>query len=424
MFNATTFINEAIPQNTLGKVLYHLNGLFVFLFFALTFIVWGGTGYSFGIMLLLSPLAFFVKGNPIQLTPELKWLFLALTLMFFMLLIGAVRGDPNARTSYGDLPMRFILIIPVILYLLKTRFHTSWLWWGLVAAGLICGYKSLTFESGLHGSRVYGPFNPILWGNTALIVALALLLYCKTLLSQLKASHLAKVQLAFAILATMGAILGIVLSGSRGAWLAIILFALLYASLQIVKLGLRKGGSVFLATVAFTAVSSFAAYQVFPTVQNRADALFNELITFELSSSNQTSTGLRLQMWYTSLLAAQQAPLFGLGRYQLNQLEFQLVEQGKINNWAATATNHQHSDILDALAKTGLVGVATLLLFYYSAFRAFNSISVPFNTIGKALLIGYVFFGLTDTIFQGMNGTMFFLGMMAILLTNQKRPHV
>ncbi|MBU2863008.1 O-antigen ligase family protein [Reinekea forsetii] len=408
------------PHNDwLGRTLYQINNILVLLFFVLTFLVWGGTGYSAGVMLLLSPLALFIKNRPLQLTKEHYLLMLALILMFASHSFAVFRGNPNFEFSDLDHPMRFILIIPVMLYLMKVGFNQTWFWIGVYAAGLICGWQSITFSSGEFGTRVSGPFNPIIWGDVALVFCLTLAVKAYYIVIDANKAKVPKLmEFTLVLIAIIGAGAGVILSGSRGAWLATLFLISLAIAYSLTKLPLKR--NILLISLAI--ILSLTAYSFTPTIKLRVNQVINELNAFELNSSNRTSTGLRLQMWYTSIKALQLNPIVGVGKFGLTKLEEQLVSEGKVNRWVATKTGQQHSDFFDSMAKNGLIGISILLLFYFSNIKAGLTLTALYSKIIILTTVAYIGFGLTNTIFVGMNGTMFYLVFIIYNLIIGKTP--
>lgn len=393
-------------ESGLGKTLYQFNGLLVLTFFILTFLVWGGTGYSAGIMLLLSPLALFVKDRPLQITKEHYLIILAFSLMFVAHASAIYRGNSAAEITDLDQPMRFILIIPIFLYLKKVGFNQTWFWLGIYLAGLICGWQSIAYTAGEYGTRVSGPFNPIIWGDIGLVFCLVIGVKIHHLIKNKPQTLIPKyIELSTAAISLIAASIGVILSGSRGAWLTVILLALLFLTIAFVTLPKR----ISLAFTSVMIICSVLAYAYIPTVNVRINQVINELSSFELTSSNRSSTGLRLQMWYTSIIAFQESPIIGLGKSGLTELEKRLVNEDKINNWVVTESSQQHSDLFDMLAKSGALGVLILIFFYYSTMKAGSALIPPYSSTIVMTTLAYIGFGLTNTIFIGMNGTMFFL---------------
>lgn len=400
---------HAKKLGTSDLLLQHFNGLVVFTFFLLTFLVWGGTGYSIALALLVSAIALWFIQQP-KATSALKLLFLALIAMFLMHYWFEARGDVFKLPDL-DHPIRFVLIIPVILLMHRIGLARYWFWAGCFAAGLVCGYEAYNYT----GQRVQGPFNPIIWGNIALVLAVFVVVRIQVIFKKYMATgNRTKLGQALVWLVPLtGLLLGVAKSGSRGAWLTILLLIGLLILLVLFRAGL-KWALLIAATAAMVVVTVYQVPQT--TVQHRVDKAIDEMQTFELGQGRATSTGLRLEMWYTSIVAFKEAPLFGLGEAGLRGLEERLHEEGLVHDWVITATSHQHSDALDTLAKGGILGLIILLSFYLALFNLATSFTNPLaRLLLRVITLCYIGFGLTNTILIGMNGTMFLLGVIAAL---------
>lgn len=390
-------------------ILSHANGLIVFVFFLLTFLVWGGTGYSIAVALLLSPLAIWL-GNDVALTQRHKQLAYALLAMFLMHYWFEFRGDDLKYWEF-DHPSRFLLIIPILFLFSKIQYPKAYFWAGVFIAGVACGYESYTFT----GSRVRGPFNPIIWGNIALVIFLFSCVRVLSVAIDLKKEYQLK-RLAEAVawlIPISGTLMGIAGSGSRGAWLTILLLLALGVIYLVSRLGILKATVIALMMLMLVTLAYLTPHT---KIKPRVDKAIAELAEFELGKGKATSTGLRLEMWYTSIVAFAENPLLGKGKAGLNELEQRLFEEEKVHKWVVSESSQQHSDFFDTLAKGGLLGVAVLAFFYLSLFRFANVFEDKSTQwMIRLLMIGYIGFGLTNAILVGMNGTMFLLGAIVAL---------
>ena len=104
-------------QSITLKALYHMNGLLVYVFFALTFAIWGGTGYSMAVALLFSPLGLWLTRNQ-PIPKHLKLLALAMGAMFLLHWWVEWRGD-GFKLEEFDHPRRFLLFVPILIFRAK-----------------------------------------------------------------------------------------------------------------------------------------------------------------------------------------------------------------------------------------------------------------------------------------------------------------
>lgn len=119
------------------------------------------------------------------------------------------------------------------------------------------------------------------------------------------------------------------------------------------------------------------------------------------------NVGSRFEMWRDSMTMWREAPLFGVGLGDFERETERLVAEGR--SGSAVVFGHAHSIYFDALATTGLVGLAAMLWFaFWQPLRvgwvAWRVAVTPwriFYAVGIILtVVGFLVFGLTEAWFS------------------------
>ena len=186
----------------------------------------------------------------------------------------------------------------------------------------------------------------------------------------------------------IGGIAACLLSGSRGAWLA-----------GAVLMLWRVARVHRYAALAFV-VAILLAWAAMPYPAQRWQTAFGELMSYEQGHAS-TAIGLRLDMWDAAIGAFVQHPWFGVG---LNGFDGVLKERsaaGLATPWI-THFWHAHNDLLNALATGGIVSAIALVAALWLPWRYFRRADLRERgpaLSGSALIVAFVLFGLSDSLF-------------------------
>lgn len=253
-----------------------------------------------------------------------------------------------------DTLLRFVLCVPVYLYLRKNPVDLKWFLYGAIVACISFAMTSLSEVYGQGMARADGDINAITYGQICIILSFYAALSMRLLPHD--ANHNVKLKMAvFVSLVSVMGLMASVLSGSRGPLLAlpILAYLLLYAYNQTYRW----------KPIALVAVLSLAALLI---VQKSHDVLrLNEAVSdikaLEVGQTN-SSIGIRTEVWQASWILFLQKPILGHGKGRLiDEIKNQQTTLGVSD----TALNyHAHNDYLQLLAELGVVGLASILLLY------------------------------------------------------------
>ncbi|WP_151702263.1 O-antigen ligase family protein [Nitrincola alkalilacustris] len=212
-----------------------------------------------------------------------------------------------------------------------------------------------------------------------------------------------------ALLAGIGAsLLMVLLSETRGSLLALSLVALCYLLFLFRRHRISPAMLVMLI-----ALISISLMLVFGLQAERLQLGLDEFRSYFTGGAQETSVGIRLQVWQLAWQLFLDQPLLGAGVEAAIEIKQQMVLVGEIP--AYVAMHHAHSDILDSLERAGLVGLAGLFWLYCIPVIFLRRRGCTWLEIAPLLMLIVAAFlcGLTDTpLRNGVSGNAFYLCLM------------
>lgn len=327
------------------------------------------------------------------------WLLLAFVLFGVHLVLDAWRsGVPVGHQTASTLPWWPLAAALVLLGWRRFPPAGVALWWGAAFGALAaCGIVLVRWLA-LGVDRVHVPgINAIPFGNLSLVLGV---------LSLLWALRFSQTSLLF-LLAALAGLVTSLLSGTRGGWVTLPAVALVLAFCHGAEI--RRAWSAqpmpvrVLAGVGVALVIVFAVWQALP----RATALIDDLRGYLGQGVTRTSVGLRLDMWHAAWTLFLQKPLLGWGEGAMRPELQRLIAAGELNEQARYFGFQLHSDVLDTLARRGLLGLITLLLVYAVPLVGFvrrlgcgDADVRTFALAGTLVVVTFVGFGLTQSQFR------------------------
>jgi O-antigen ligase len=346
------------------------------------------------------------------LTKPLQWFLLFwLGSVMLELVILSVHGFSGSKLHSPLL--RIVTAAALVLMVMSTR-KTQIYWYGVIGGCFAVLAVALFQRLFLGLERATGFHNAIHFGNFSLCLGLMALVA----LTQLRA-----ITLKFKILLAAAALAGILtslLSGSRGGWIALLLIFVPLYGLSESKKQLAFIGALLAAILAL-------AYAIPGSgVQARIADIWASLVAYESGTFN-TSIGLRLEMFRASWNVFMAHPLLGVG----DNFQFVIDEVARLGSHIPPGhqLNDSHNEVLYALVRGGLIGLAQLLILYLAPLTYFfkmlrlqramgNSARVPsllnqdylkaFAAAGIVLVMLTIDFGLTVNVFTRHIGKAFY----------------
>jgi O-antigen ligase len=358
----------------------------------------GYAAFAALIVVLALPGALLPRGGA-RLCPDDRWLLLALLLFGLHLVLDAWRsGAPVGHQTASTLPWWPLAAALVLVAWRRLPPVGVALWWGAAFGALAaCGIVLVRWLA-LGVDRVHVPgINAIPFGNLSLMLGV---------LSLVWALRLSQMPLLFGVAALAGLVVSL-LSGTRGGWVTLPVVALVLLLCQGEEIrrlwSARSLRTRLLAVAGVVLVAAFAVWQALP----RAVALVEDLRGYLHQGVTRTSVGLRLDMWHAAWTLFLQKPLLGWGEGAMMPELRRLIAAGELNEQARYFGFQLHSDVLDTLARRGLLGLITLLLMYAVPLAGFvrrlkcGDVEVRmFALAGTLVVLMFAGFGLTQSQFR------------------------
>lgn len=413
-------MNVRFPHTPFSPPLV-LTDVAVFLLAGIALIV--PSGYSLGaVILMLAGTSLLIRLRLPKLIRE-DWQIVAVLCAYA--LVGIAEAWWDGQGSRGmDRPLRFLLAVPALWWVLRYPPRLSVLWAGIaiggIGAGGWAGWQKLV--EGVE--RAQGYTYVIQFGNLSMLLGVLCL-------AGLGWAHVQRhhrwVWLGLLLVGFFGGMLGSLFSGSRGGWVGFpfVLFVLYRAYGKHLAVWTKLS---LIAAVMLAGLMVYAIPQI--GVQERVHYAVEDIQRYVSGENRSSSLGARFEMWRGASHLIIEKPLTGWGGQGYAQAMQELGEQGVIDNQAAQY-GHAHNEFIDAFAKRGVLGLLVLLALYLVPMRLFakqlkapNLATRAVATAGVLLPVTYIDFGLSQAFLNHNSGVMMYAFLLAVLwgaYINQQR---
>lgn len=190
------------------------------------------------------------------------------------------------------------------------------------------------------------------------------------------------------------------LSETRGGWVALpILVLVMLSVLGKTKINHR------LAIFVMALVLMISTYNFNKIVQDRVHAAASDITKYVGGENIDTSVGIRFQLWRGSWVLFKEHPIFGVGREEFYPNALQELAKRRVITQQASDFGHSHNEFIYNMATLGILGlIATLAIFlipgyfFLQAIRHSDREIKTAGSMGLALCLGFIVFGLTEAI--------------------------
>jgi len=290
---------------------------------------------------------------------------------------------------------RFLMIVPVYLLMRRVDVPLGKLFLaGIVVGALVLGVEAWYQIYRLHLSNASGAYHKIVFGDTAILLAVLLILAQVTL-------PMSKWQRLASGLATLAAMYAGVLSLTRGAWLllpiAVVCWVWMFRRVFTPK------GWLAVAIVVLVGGSLLTLWTP-AMVKHGVVSGIQDLKTYEKNPAIGTSWGIRLNLWRDCVTLFKEHPLLGVGLGDLSIARQDLARRGLANK-VYLGGNEAHSIYFQALGTRGLIGLLALLvgvigLPWWYFYRRWRWAVTPWQRFyvlgGVTTILAYAVFGLSE----------------------------
>jgi len=199
---------------------------------------------------------------------------------------------------------------------------------------------------------------------------------------------------------------------ARGRWLLVGALLLFFANIALIATG-RSGHVALLVAAALSAAAVLRGRQRWwvlvlipvagtlvlassPMVRDRFTQAYGELGTVQTAPA-ETSMGLRLIIWPTTLDLIAERPLLGYGVGGFAPAYARLIHQ-RYSDWRAAEAKDTHNQYLHVVVEAGMPGALAFLFFLAGVLR--QRAPPPYRGVGLALFAAWLTTSLLNSHFQ------------------------
>jgi O-antigen ligase len=316
---------------------------------------------------------------------------------------------------YYDAASRFLFAIPVFFALRRIPLNKLLvIQYGLILGAFIAAicitYFARDWGSGRLGS---GFLNPIHFGDISLTLGVLAALSINLAHKENRLMRFVK------ILSLLAGIYVSIKTGSRGGWIALPVFLALWIWFGKKTLSRKK---IYLR-VSMSMVIFLASYALIPEVSHRIDLIKDNLSAYAAGHDN-TSIGIRFQLWHVAILLFESHPIFGVGMGGFKAAMPEMLNAKLLTQEAAVfGAQEVHSEILSRASQLGSFGLISILSIYlvplFLFLRKTQSGSVALKNIsrnGIVFVAGFFIYGLTVETFDLTMTAAFYSMSVAVFL--------
>ena len=361
----------------------------VVMMLSLSLVVSKAAGYSALMILLVSLLGLWVTRK--EVSPKWqsweKWWVFSISLFFGLIVLDVLMGYGDI--SVLDSPSRLILAVPVFVYVRKVGVDIDSVWVASAIGSVLAGFYAYYQYVILGASMAEGITSHIYFGQVALIL---------TLFSFVGLMMNKKIWVkGLLLVAVIIGFYAVLVSGSRGGWLALPAIAVLFLSIRTNKTSFWKK-TVSLSVLVAVLYTAYQAPQL--PVKSRVDAAVNNVAAYYQEGKVNTSSGFRLEMWKAAWLMTKDSNFLGVGEAQYHANLAKLIKEDKVDK-RLDYFSAPHSQYFNSLSEQGVLGLVSLFLMLLIPLKvALRKIKENkegrFSSLFVAILIiGYLDFMLT-----------------------------
>ena len=255
------------------------------------------------------------------------------------------------------------------------------------------------------------PFKNILLALKAGLIIIGIVVMVQFLLGSSRPSGMINANIFGDIAVAM-----LFLSGSRGSWLSFIILSITFILLVYKPFLMGNKKNQLFLVLFFSVLFGFIGTQT-DAGKKITNAVVN-IQNWDNGDKTYTSSGIRMEMWESSLEAAKNSPWFGYGYRNSNKEVSKYVDS---HNHTVAAFTHLHNEYLTNLLAGGLLWLVSLLVmlfvpivFFYKNLK--NQKTYYYASAGILLSIGYATFGFTHIAFGEEHVNAFYIFMLAFVM--------
>ena len=356
------------------------------------------------------------------ITQQEKLIYLSVGLFFLSALMATYFGGFSREGKKGlEILSHLLLLIPITIGLRHIGINFFALWTGLAAGTIITGLFICYLIFWKEIPRAGNIINAIILGNLSLLMGYMSLAGISWFKDKNKWLTLIPITaFCFGLLSSF-------LSLSRGGWLAIpvLLFVFLrYRSFHFSRKTLAL--VLFIFTITTILTYNTPATKLEHRLKKSASSISTYLTRDKSDLNDKPSASVpRLEIWQAAWTIYTEHPITGTGWGHFKENAQAQVNAGKRHPIAAKF-HSVHNQFLSVMANGGTVTMAAFLFFLGSSIMLFKrTLKLSSDPTaqraalgGLLLIVGFIIFNLTDSLFERSRTINFFTFYLAIFLAS------
>ncbi|PTW02246.1 O-antigen ligase [Halanaerobium saccharolyticum] len=354
--------------------------IIIFLTFSANISV-AGVNLSVGLLFILLFIHLFQKRIDIKaIYKESKEVINAILIFFAVLVLSIVFSDYyKLGLDYLDKILRYLIIYFSIIHFIKKKDQLNKIFISLSLSILISSLFSIYQYFILNLRRPAG-FLSTLTNESVLLMVLSIMVML-IYRTENKARY-------YYIFVSLISVLSLIVSNTRGAWIALIIGLLFFAFFVDKKM------------LVALFIISIVIIVLFPSFKAR----FNSIFDLNNSSNNE-----RILMWRSAFEMWKDRPIFGHG---IGSFEKLYPEKYILDIARVKGRMYAHSNIFDLLAETGIFGLISYLYLFFSIIKhGINRLRI-LKVKEKTIVYGY-FLSFMTFFIHGLTFTNIFISHSA-----------
>lgn len=358
---------------------------------------------------LLLPLFLLLPLRKVIYLNELKFLFFIALIFISSCISYGLQGDIFTQDFRSH--WTYLLAFGVFSVLVQKEITKKYLLGILIIASMMVAYDVYieVIKSGYRGMTTHG--KPIFFGNIALTTGLV-----SFILSLDKAGSWWVRGLL--LLSAIAGVAGSIWSQTRGGWVFLIVFSIVFLFGSIFSSQNKKKSTLFggglLILLCLTALPFTQA------IESRLGQAYSNIEAYFSGGNANTSVGLRLELWRVSIEQFSKNPIVGSARSEFLTIKEHMISDNAIAS-KATILEHAHSDIFWTLGTKGLLGVISLYALYVFLLRFYylnlkNKKMRLYALSGLTVVVSYFIYGLSESFFSMKLGIGYFIIINLVLI--------
>ncbi len=291
---------------------------------------------------------FYLKSEPLARMPKPV---LVLTALYFLIIPLSLFVSEEAAPVFAELKKIRHVLLAGLLFTAplrdQYRKYAIYFFFGTAIIDGLIGIYQYLYLGDLR-PRGFDPNQILYAGKIAFACGSAVILL-------LLAKNNKKWENIYSVLTVLVTFVAILLSQSRGVWIALLIACSVTVYLYNTRMALRFLIALFLI---FAVIFTFSS-----SLRDRASSI----VTSVYSEDYLGNTGTRLELWKGSLLIFKESPLLGTGIGDFGRDSRALISANKMKS--VPTVDHAHSIYFHTLATRGVIGLVILVSLFFVIIR-------------------------------------------------------